>query len=215
MRRLVSGDQRANKKAPFGCQFGYQLVIRTAQKLSNVSPVGGFFVCAFALAHPERVVKIAVIGAAPLINDSVPFSHRLLTVPGLNRFIWSRVLARTAPSPALFPHPEKLRPEVMACVLAGRRLPGAAKSWLTMVEQVGTLAGYRARYNLKGEMKNIRVPCLFIQGDKDGLATVASVQRVAKDMTHAQLDVVPNAGHLPWYDAPDHCTRALQQFLRN
>jgi pimeloyl-ACP methyl ester carboxylesterase len=176
--------------------------------------MGGFFALSFALAHPERVVKIAVIGAAPLINDAMPVPHRLLSVPGLNRFIWSRLSARAAPPRALFAQPQKLRPEAIACARVGGRLPGAVKSWLTMVEQVGTLAGFRARYNLKSEMKNIRMPCLFIQGDKDGFATVASVQRVQEQMPHSQLEVVPNAGHLPWYDEPEHCVRALQQFLR-
>ena len=83
-----------------------------------------------------------------------------------------------------------------------------------MVEAIGTLTGFRARCNLKFEMKNIRVPSLFIQGDQDGFGTVASVQRVQKDMPHARLDVVQNAGHLPWYDETEHCVRVLQRFLR-
>ncbi len=176
--------------------------------------MGGYFAFAFALAHPERIVKIAVIGAAPLINDAMPVPHRMLSVPGLNRFIWSRLSARATPMRALFAQPEKLRPEVMACARVGGRLPGAVKSWLTMVEEIGTLMGFRARYNLKDEMKNIRVPSLFIQGDKDGFGTVASVRRVQKEMPHSRLDVVPNAGHLPWYDETEHCVRALQHFLR-
>jgi hypothetical protein len=36
---VLTDDQRAKKKAAFSCQFGYQLAIRTAQKLSNFSPV--------------------------------------------------------------------------------------------------------------------------------------------------------------------------------
>jgi pimeloyl-ACP methyl ester carboxylesterase len=176
--------------------------------------MGGYFAFAFALAHPERVVKIAVIGATPLINNAMPIPHRMLSVPGLNRFIWSRVSARATPPRALYAHPEKLRPEVLSCARVGGRLPGAVKSWLTMVEELGTLAGFRARYNLKGEMKNIRVPSLFIQGDKDGYGTVASVQRVQKGMPRSQLEVVPNAGHVPWYDETEHCLRSLQHFLR-
>ncbi len=83
-----------------------------------------------------------------------------------------------------------------------------------MIEEIGTLGGFRARYNLKAEMNTIHVPSLFIQGDKDGYGTVASVQRVQRDMPDAQLDVVPNAGHVPWYDDAEHCVRSLQHFLR-
>ena len=176
--------------------------------------MGGYFALAFALAHPQRVVKIALIGAVPLINEAMPIPHRVLSVPGLNRLIWRRVLASAAPPRALYAQPEKLRPEVLTCARVGARLPGAMKSWLTMVEEVGTLAGYRSRYNLKGEMNSLRVPTLFIQGDQDGFGTVASEERVQKDMPSSELEVVRNAGHVPWYDETAHCSRALLDFLR-
>src|SRR5258706_858025 len=72
------------------------------------SSMGGYFAFAFALAYPERVVKIAVIGATPLINETMPVPHRMLSVPGLNRFISSPVSARPAPPRALYAQPEKL-----------------------------------------------------------------------------------------------------------
>ena len=165
--------------------------------------MGGYFALAFALAYPERVHKVAIIGAAPLINDAMPIPHRLLSVPGLNRWIWSRISARRTPLRALYAQPQNLRPEVSICARVGGGLPGAVESWLTMVEEIGSLMGFNRRFSIKEEMHSLRVPTLFIQGDKDGLGTVASVQSVQSNMSDARIEIIRNAGHLPWYDEPE------------
>ena len=175
--------------------------------------MGGYFALAFALAYPERVHKVAIIGAAPLINDAMPIPHRLLSVPGLNRWLWSRISARRTPPGALYAQPQKLRPEVSLCARAGAGLPGAVESWLTMIEEIGSLMGFNRRFNIKEELPSLRVPTLFIQGDRDGFGTVASVQSVQSNMSDARIEIIRNAGHLPWYDEPESCTRALVDFL--
>jgi len=185
--------------------------LRQASLVGN--SMGGYFALAFALAYPERVHKVAIIGAAPLINDAMPIPHRLLSVPGLNGWIWSRISARRTPPRALFAQPQKLRPEVSLCARVGGGLPGAVESWLTMVEQCGSLKGFNRRFSIKEELKGLRVPTLFIQGDTDGFGTVASVQGVQSNMSDARIEVIRNAGHLPWYDEPESCVRALVDFL--
>ena len=175
--------------------------------------MGGYFAFAFALAYPARVSKIAIIGAAPLINDAMPIPHRVLSIPGVNRWVWARVSARAALPRALFAQPEKLRPEVLQSARVGAGLPGAVESWLTMVEAVGTLAGFRRRCSLKDEMKEIAAPTLFIQGDKDGFGTVESVQKVQNEIPNSRMEVVSNAGHVPWYDETENCARILVTFL--
>lgn len=187
------------------------LGLRRAAIVGN--SMGGYFAFAFALAYPERVRRIAVLGAVPLINDAMPIPHRMLSIPGFNRWLWSRISARRTPPAAVYAQPEKLLPEALNCAGIGARLPGAAGSWLTMVEEVGGLTGYRSRYNIKGEMGEILAPSLFIIGDKDGFGTVESVRRVQERMRDARLEVIPNAAHVPWFDDSERCARALIGFL--
>jgi pimeloyl-ACP methyl ester carboxylesterase len=175
--------------------------------------MGGYFAFAFALAYPERVSRIAALGAIPLINDAMPIPHRMLSIPGLNRWIWSRVSAKRQPPSALYAHPERLLPEVLECARIGGSLEGARESWLTMVEEVGSVFGYRARYNINKEMAGISAPTLFIIGDKDGFGTVESVARVQQRMRAARTIIIPDAAHVPWYDDPTACTRELLSFL--
>jgi hypothetical protein len=47
--------------------------------------MGGYFALAFALEYPDRVDKLILIGATPMINDGVDLGHRILGIPGLNR----------------------------------------------------------------------------------------------------------------------------------
>lgn len=51
--------------------------------------MGGYFALAFALAHPERVEKLVFIGALPMISEHLDPGHRILGVPGLNRWIYA------------------------------------------------------------------------------------------------------------------------------
>jgi pimeloyl-ACP methyl ester carboxylesterase len=173
--------------------------------------MGGYFAFAFALAQPQRVAKLAIVGAAPLINDVIPIQYRLLSIPEVNRWVWSRISLRGA----LYAHPEKLRPEVLRCARIGASLPGAVENWLTTVEEVGAITGYRRRHSLKDEIKGIQTPTLFLQGDKDAFGTVESVRQVQKAMSNANIQVIPDAGHVPWYDAIDPCAASLLGFLRN
>jgi pimeloyl-ACP methyl ester carboxylesterase len=91
-------------------------------------------------------------------------------------------------------------------------LPGAIENWLTTVEEVGAITGYRRRHSLKNEIKGIYTPTLFLQGDKDAFGTVESVRQVQRAMSNANIQVIRNAGHVPWYDAIDHCGQAYSVF---
>jgi pimeloyl-ACP methyl ester carboxylesterase len=173
--------------------------------------MGGPFAFTFALAQPQRVARLAIVGPAPLINDAMPIQYRILSIPEVNRWVWSRI----AGGRTLYAHPEKLRPEVLRCARIGASLPGAVENWLTTVQEVGAVTGYRRRYSIKSQIKGIQIPTLFLQGDKDAFATVDSFRQVQKTMANANIQVIRSAGHLPWYDAIDHCAASLLGFLHN
>ena len=57
---VLTDDQRAKKKAAFSCQFGYQLAIQTAQKLSNFSPVH---------LVRDRGVEVQILSPRPTVPE--------------------------------------------------------------------------------------------------------------------------------------------------
>jgi pimeloyl-ACP methyl ester carboxylesterase len=73
--------------------------------------MGGYFALAFALAHPERVEKLILIGAPPMISEHLDPGHRVLGIPGLNRWIYALTATKESlgsankPPGFLYAHP--------------------------------------------------------------------------------------------------------------
>jgi pimeloyl-ACP methyl ester carboxylesterase len=59
------------------------------------------------------------------------------------------------------------------------------------------------------------VPALLIWGDRDRAVSLPSAQRLAKEMHHAELLVLPGVGHLPFEEQPEICNRAVARWLQN
>jgi pimeloyl-ACP methyl ester carboxylesterase len=179
------------------------------------SSMGGYFALAFALAYPEPVDKLILIGSPPMINASAPWAHTILGIPGLNRFIYatkafkeSLGIHNTPPS-WLYANPAKLRPELVEAQAVAEALPGAELSWLSMVEVV--VRNYKTSYNLRKELIQIRTPVLFVSGDGEG--GVNTTGELATVMPQARQAIVRNAGHIPWVDDTEACQRLILDFL--
>ncbi len=56
-------------------------------------------------------------------------------------------------------------------------------------------------------------PTLIIWGDKDEQTPVKYAERLHRDIPDSQLVIVPNAGHLILFDAPDAVSKALIDFI--
>jgi proline iminopeptidase len=75
------------------------------------------------------------------------------------------------------------------------------------------LARLRAQhYDWRRELGNILVPVLVIHGELDPLPVETSAQ-VASAIPHANHVVIPDAGHMPFWEAPDVFFPAVEQFL--
>ncbi|MGH2509100.1 MAG: alpha/beta fold hydrolase, partial [Ktedonobacteraceae bacterium] len=57
-------------------------------------------------------------------------------------------------------------------------------------------------------------PVLIIWGAKDQQNPVKYAERLQREIPDSQLVIVPNAGHLVLFDAPDQVASALIHFLR-
>ncbi|MGW4528728.1 alpha/beta fold hydrolase [Amycolatopsis sp. NPDC004378] len=57
---------------------------------------------------------------------------------------------------------------------------------------------------LPGRLNRVRVPVLIICGENDPVAPPDYARAYARAFPAAELHVVPDAGHLPFRDAPDH-----------
>lgn len=191
--------------------------------------MGGYFALAFALAHPDRVARLALVGEPANAAGSPSRFHRLVGTRGLNTLLYkgplkppknaSELRAGFAKA-KLVAHPDRASDLLCECLAAGSRLPGATTSWTTMVEQIFVPAGRGlaakdslGTHKLAPELARLKQPTLFLWGEKDPLGSPELGKPLAAAMLHARLQVVPDAGHLPWIDQPTLCAEALSEFL--
>lgn len=66
---------------------------------------------------------------------------------------------------------------------------------------------------MRDDMTYLTVPTLFVWGDADAFAPPLSGRDMAARMPEAQIEVVPDAGHLPYLDRPDAVADAIIRFL--
>jgi pimeloyl-ACP methyl ester carboxylesterase len=191
--------------------------------------MGGYFALAFALADPDRVSRLGLIGEPANAEGAPRLFHRLVGTRGVNSLLYkgplkppknaAEVRAGFAKS-KLVADPGRPSDVLCECLAAGARIPGATTSWTTMVEQIFAPAGWGlwakdtlGTHKLAPELARLDQPTLFLWGEKDPLGAPSVGQSLADLMPNARLEVVADAGHLPWLDQPKICSDALLEFL--
>ncbi len=191
--------------------------------------MGGFFAMAFAIAHPEMVSKLVLLGEPAGANGNPGRFHRLVGTRGINALLYATAL-RPATNAAgarrglaksrLVADPNRVPDTLLECFAAAAHLPGAVNSWTSMVEQVFVPAGLglfaretTVTHALIPELDRLVAPTLFLWGDKDPLGSPDDGRKLAAHMPYAELRVVEDAGHLPWLDQPEVCAEAILAFL--
>ncbi len=208
----------------FLCGVMDSLSLSRAALVAN--SMGGYFSLVFALAHPQRVSKLVLIGEPAGSAPTSSLSHRMIGTRILNTALYLTVLK---------PGPEAVRNglkrlrvanlarvpgDYLECLTAGAMIPGAVESWLTMVERAfsppgaGLLHGASTlTYALRPELSTLQPPTLFLWGERDPFGPPKLGQEMARLVPVGRCEVIPEAGHLPWLDQPDLCARLIESFL--
>jgi pimeloyl-ACP methyl ester carboxylesterase len=182
--------------------------------------MGGYFSLCFALEQPQRVTRLILLGAPAGIDRWVPPFLRLLGLRWVNRAIFA-MMANPTPETMrekvfrhlLVANPDRVPDEFLQLEIAASQLPGAVRAWRTLLESVVGLRGFRRRCYIRDDVRRLPTPTTFVWGDRDAFAPPASGGELASQMPHARLVTIAGAGHLPWFDEPGPCARAVNEAL--
>jgi pimeloyl-ACP methyl ester carboxylesterase len=117
------------------------------------SSIGGYFSLVFALAYPERVNKLILLGAPTGIDRRVPLFFIPLGIPHLNRLLYRpsvslmRMVLRR-----LVADERKLPENIDQVAYAVATLPGATDSWLSLLEELITLSHLNPHHYIRDEL---------------------------------------------------------------
>jgi pimeloyl-ACP methyl ester carboxylesterase len=189
-------------------------------KLEKVSvignSIGGFWSLAFALARPNRVNKLVLIGevagSAPdqgkarATAPKPPTTQAVKATPSIER-------TRTALATRMVVDIDRVHPEIIEVLHAASLMPGIGSSSATMMKQI-TQEGFQLTYSLRPELRDFHVPTLFLWGDQDKLGPPQLGREMAAVAPNARCEIIASAGHIPWLDQPEQCIQLTSGFLK-
>lgn len=180
--------------------------------------MGGFFSMCFALAHPGRVRRLVFAGAPAGLDRYLPPFIRLMASPigGLMQKI-TRIedpaTLRKRVFSMLVADASRASDQQLEVSILSNQLPGVQRAARTMLKTVATPFGWRKTLYMRERAKQLQVPTLFLWGDQDAFAGPASGREVAAALPNGRLQIIEDAGHLPWVDQPEVVARAIEAFL--
>jgi pimeloyl-ACP methyl ester carboxylesterase/uncharacterized protein YndB with AHSA1/START domain len=226
-RRVVAVDRPGHGLASFfdyrGVDLwhhaaGFLTEILDALGLSRVdvagNSMGGLFGIALAEAHPERVRTLTLVGAPAGAQRRLPAKIGLMAWPILGRLVIAMVRRSTPASTRSFwdrlivAHAERLSDEslVFTALAALRNADG----WRSIVSANASARGILPRNLIADHLARVEAPVAWVVGERDAFTSPGANRALA---AHTRVPgpfvVIPDAGHLPWFDEPDVVAEAI------
>jgi pimeloyl-ACP methyl ester carboxylesterase len=178
--------------------------------------VGGAIALKIALAFPERVDKLGLIGLGGL-GKEVAFPARLTSLP-----IVGELLNHPSPRAAKFMMQQCVYDsapylsEFMDLVLRNMSsdiLQFQTRTFRTM----GNIFGIRLDFlrTLRDRLSEIQSPTLIIWGKQDRAFPIGHAEVAVNGIPNAKLQIFDRCGHLPYLEYANEFNRAVLEFLSN
>ncbi|GFG51102.1 alpha/beta hydrolase [Mycolicibacterium agri] len=183
--------------------------------------LGGGIGIGFALNHPDRVSALVVIGPGGIgaKRRFHFFTWLVVHTPGLMR-LSAKYYARS---------PKRLRKSLADSLTAGADTPGFDAIVASAIEEakaksrhgervlddwmINAVGPFRMRLDYTPEVSRLRVPSLWLRGERDSLVSHADLAAAASAAPGSELATIPGAGHIATYDRPDEVSRLVGDFL--
>jgi 4,5:9,10-diseco-3-hydroxy-5,9,17-trioxoandrosta-1(10),2-diene-4-oate hydrolase len=181
--------------------------------------LGGLVALRLALSEPSRVEALGLIDSAGL-GQEVSYALRQPTLPGQGEL--AAILGKTPLGaatrtwlrvPLLFARPERVPVEWFEEQQRLTQLPGFLEAVIAALRAQVTLEGQREV--LLDQLPQLQMPTLIVWGASDLIFPKSQAQEAVARLKQGSLEVIPDCGHLPHIEQPEHFVVVLGQFLEN
>lgn len=204
------GESGASSNDAYKVENYVELVNQFMDKLGIVKAplighsMGGTVSLSMAIRHPEKVVKVCVVGS-PINGNSLNFLLKMSGYPIIARIFWI--------SPFLL----RVFLGAYSYLMAndGRRMSKMISKDVSQItvnsffQSIGTLR----ETDLRQRLSEVRVPVTGIYGRKDIIVDPKQNEVLKQGIPGAEILWYPDAGHFPMIDTPDRFIDHLRAFL--
>ncbi|MEJ2600863.1 MAG: alpha/beta fold hydrolase [Anaerolineales bacterium] len=185
--------------------------------LAGIS-MGGGLALGFALRHPERVERIALLDSYGLA-ERAPYhflSYLFVRMGWLNRLTWAWVRRSRSLTGyslrSIFHDPKRITPELVDQVYEEIRRPYPGRAFEAF--QRSELLPGRLRTVYMARLGELHLPVLLVHGEYDALVPLQAARRAQARFPDARLEVIPGCGHWPQRERPDLVNPLLVDFFK-
>jgi len=205
------GESSGKSAEDFRVENYVELVYQFMDKLGIVKAplighsMGGTVSLSMAIRHPEKVVKVCVVGS-PITGNSLNLLLKLSGNPAVAHIFWSA------------PYLLKLFLQGYSYLMAkdGRKMSRMMAHDMSQIsvnsffQSIGTLR----ETDLRPLLSQVQVPTLGIYGKRDIIVNPNQNLVLKQGVKQAEISWYPDAGHFPMLDTPDRFNENLRTFLQ-
>lgn len=208
-------DYLPDEMLAFFTSFMDAVGVRRAALAGN--SMGGGVAIGMALAHPERVDRLVLIGGLPAhVREKLisPMTKQAIDTKApvwlieFGNWLLGRGTTEEVLKEMVFDH-GKLTPAVLDRSYRNRRRPGMIPPLMATAR---TLPAWESGFALR--LGEIRQPTLIIWGAEDEVFPPQVGREMAQTIPGSALEIIPQAGHLPQWERPELVNPILLRFLQ-
>jgi pimeloyl-ACP methyl ester carboxylesterase len=169
---------------------------------------GGWIAAELAVRHPERIQKLALVGASGLFIPGKPIgdlfweiqSENMTEYRGLRRLMFAR--ADSPQALAMFPDGRSSMDIELSRYKAMR-----------FCSRVGFSPPYFYNRKLQQRLARYQGPALVVAGETDHMVPAEHARAYQAGLKGAKLAMLPGCGHSPQVEQPAETASALKSFF--
>lgn len=168
--------------------------------------MGGTIAVLFAIAHPERVASVALIGAPHGIRSPQPSRMDGLVDTGKAPLVartpteFAQMMGLVFAQQPFLPYPILHATEHAAL----RNADSNTRLWNAQLKD---------RYLLDSRISALQLPTLVLWGERDQVFDASGAELLRSRLKNPRIEVLPGVGHLPMMEVPSATAQKYASFL--